>query len=358
MTMIIDETVQEHQIWLSSGGQEGKRAYFAGENRQNADFSHRKLSRANFRGCDLTGADFSHTDITQADFTDAILDKAIFKATRCSGAIFKHSRAHGLSCVQSDISATNWQGADLSYAYIEASQCARAQFREAVMAESRWQYAACVGVDLRGAQIDKSQWIDSDLSDADLRDCSGRDMLFERMQMIRSFCRNADLSGAQFIETDVSHALDLAPEWRALVKDSAAAKFEQERAQIEQLRAEVERARTSLDSAQHQLTQDQNQIAEMKSEIMAREQALLQAVKACQPYAKRLLMISALWCVITAALATVILYQISIIGVDRLNLVEIAIVVAITLVLLGLHVASARITFKAGRLFERLSLHE
>jgi len=74
----LPEILKEHQLWLSSGGKEGKRAVLNG-----ADFGDADLTDANFHRAELRRANFGNaalrrTNLREADLQNADLQQVNF----------------------------------------------------------------------------------------------------------------------------------------------------------------------------------------------------------------------------------------------------------------------------------------
>lgn len=278
------------------------------------------------------------------------------QGTHAHGAVFKMSHAHGLRLVSADMSATNWHGADIQHAQIDAVQWADAVLREMQGDGSQWNHCACPRANLRGTSLQHSQWKHSSLAEADLRELRAASATFEDVDVRDAECRGADFSHATFLRTDVAHARELAPEWHALARGSLEAALENERSELRREKESAERLRLELESERQQMRALQQQTDERTVQMRTKEDALeareahvLMAWAACKRYSKPLMLVAALWCVISSMILTVILYQISMLGPQNLKMLEVGVVAFAVLVLLAMHCVSAMLVFKAGR---------
>ena len=64
--MDIKKILEQHKIWLSSGGEEGNQADLSSADLSSANLSNADLSNADLRDADLSGADLSNADLAQA----------------------------------------------------------------------------------------------------------------------------------------------------------------------------------------------------------------------------------------------------------------------------------------------------
>ena len=63
----LQEILEQHKLWLSSDGKEGKRADFRGADLRFADFRGADLSSANLHSANLHSANLSYADLRFAD---------------------------------------------------------------------------------------------------------------------------------------------------------------------------------------------------------------------------------------------------------------------------------------------------
>ncbi|MDP6788728.1 MAG: pentapeptide repeat-containing protein [Rhodospirillales bacterium] len=139
--------LDDHGIWLQSGGKEGV--------------------RADLEGRDYYGATLNRADLTRANLQDVILTDA-----NCMRATFKEA-----DMTKADLSHGNFGGADFS----------RARLRSAVLAGTNMK-----GADLRGA----------DLTEADLRGASLRDADLTDTVLVGADVKGADLRDAEGLTQD------------------------------------------------------------------------------------------------------------------------------------------------------------
>ena len=85
----LDEALKQHQLWLDTDGEEGKRANLRGANLEcanligvkliGADLSYANLRGANLRGANLRGANLRDAYLEDADLEGAVLEGANLK---------------------------------------------------------------------------------------------------------------------------------------------------------------------------------------------------------------------------------------------------------------------------------------
>jgi uncharacterized protein YjbI with pentapeptide repeats len=341
----LDDIEREHQLWLSSAGEQGSRAHFAGDMLEGINFAGRQLAYANFRGAVLTSADFSNADITHADFTEAVLQQAIFTNSRVYGAMFTMAQAQAMRITTSDMSGTNWQGAHLENAQLIGVQFSDAILRDIQASGSHWQQCDCTRVMLRGAILTNSIWEQTSLAYADFREIGAHTARFDGVIFTYTECRGADFSAASFANVDLSEAIELAPQWHALAFRSVETALAQVR---EQLRVEKEAA-ALLQSALLAERARMDNVTAVEARQSATESRFSTIAQQYKRYTTPLMALAALWCIIASMLFTIVIYQVCLMGADNLNMQEILVVLGLIVLLLMMHVTSAVMVYKASR---------
>ena len=128
LTIDMAPILAEHQIWLRSGGQDGK--------------------RADLRKADLHGANLAGVNLTDADLREAILSNANCRETNFLGADMRY--------------------ADLSNADASMSNLGVARLRHANMSKTQLNGANLRGSDLAGARLCGAAFDEADLSGCNL----------------------------------------------------------------------------------------------------------------------------------------------------------------------------------------------
>jgi len=136
------KTIDQHLVWLRSGGKEGARASFAkanlhgidisGFNLTGADLRETVLSDSNcqstiFQGADLRWADLAHADIRSGDLAVARLRHTNFRNTRMDGANLR-----GADLAGADLSGASLKGVDLSGANLLSANFSQADLSDVV----------------------------------------------------------------------------------------------------------------------------------------------------------------------------------------------------------------------------------
>ena len=89
--MDINQIIEQHALWLDTGGKEGSRANLACANLTRANLTRANLNGVNLDGANLTranldGANLTHANLTRANLTRANLDGANLDSVNLDGA--------------------------------------------------------------------------------------------------------------------------------------------------------------------------------------------------------------------------------------------------------------------------------
>lgn len=108
--------LDQHQLWLDSGGEEGKQAGLSGLSMRGANLSGVNLSVAVLSGIDLTEA-----DLTEANLSGANLEKANLSRARLEKANLRGACLHGAELNEAYLRAARLGDSDLSGAKVSES---------------------------------------------------------------------------------------------------------------------------------------------------------------------------------------------------------------------------------------------
>ena len=106
--MDIKKILEQHKIWLSSGGEEGTQADLSSADLSSADLRDANLSNADLSNADLRDANLSNADLSNADLSGADLRDAYLRDANLSGADLRDAYLRD----------ANLSGADLRDAYL------------------------------------------------------------------------------------------------------------------------------------------------------------------------------------------------------------------------------------------------
>ena len=88
----IKNILEQHKIWLESGGKEGTRADFEGANLECANLEGANLKNANLKNANLQGATFEGAELENADFFAANLEGADLRQASLAGTILEKKK--------------------------------------------------------------------------------------------------------------------------------------------------------------------------------------------------------------------------------------------------------------------------
>lgn len=239
--------LEEHHLWLLSGGREGKQAVFTGYDLSGLDsdyaearyvvppFWEKNLSKINLSYSNLSGLSFREVNLSQADFRGANLKNAHF--------------------YQAKLYKADFSGADISEAYIEESSLNQANLTKTDLSKTRIAY--------------------SHLEDANLQDANCRETNFQRAQLRGANLHGADFYGARFVATTIEENQFIhirfpesieSPYWdTGLV--SLQAQIAESENKIRQLEKELEQAKSVADQeSQEEINRLENQLKQEREE--------------------------------------------------------------------------------------------
>ena len=129
-TKIDQETLasilEQHQLWIESGGENGKRADLYGKDLIGMKLGRANLRRANLRraklyGADLYGANLDGADLYEADLYEANLCRASLIGANLIGANLIGANLIGASLIETKLDGADLCGANLRGAIIEGT---------------------------------------------------------------------------------------------------------------------------------------------------------------------------------------------------------------------------------------------
>ena len=239
--------LKDHQLWLSSGGKEGKQAVFTGYDLRGLDSDYReagyidppfwkkRLSKIDLSNSNLSGLYFRGVDLVQANFCGANLRNAKFD--------------------QAILYKADFSGADISEAYIEGSSLKQANLTKADLSKTYIAY--------------------SYLEDANLQDANCQETNFQRTQLQGANLYGANFYGARFVATTIEENQFIhirfpesieSPFWdTGLV--SLQAQIAESENKIRQLEKELEQAKSVADQeSQEEINRLENQLKQEREE--------------------------------------------------------------------------------------------
>lgn len=150
-------------------------------------------------GMDFTGADFSGLDLSGMNFAGAWLESVDFRKANLSGCDFSHAVLAHCNLEHAIAIGTRFIGANLGRARLKD-----AVFDDADLRNARLTQCAMAATQMRRASLAGADLVDTTWGVADWSGARAAGQLFYRRQMQGVVLAEADLSGAQFIECDLS----------------------------------------------------------------------------------------------------------------------------------------------------------
>ncbi len=239
--------LEKHQLWLLSGGKEGKQAVFTGYDLSglDADYAEARYIVPPFWEKNLSKIDLSYSNLSGLYFREVNLSQADFR-----GANLKNAHFYQATLYKADFS-----GADISEAYIEESSLNQANLTKTDLSKTRIAY--------------------SHLEDANLQDANCRETNFQRAQLRGANLHGADFYGARFVATTIEENQFIhirfpesieSPYWdTGLV--SLQAQIAESENKIRQLEKELEQAKSVADQeSQEEINRLENQLKQEREE--------------------------------------------------------------------------------------------
>ena len=171
--------LEEHHLWLLSGGREGKQAVFTGYDLSGLDsdyaearyvvppFWEKNLSKINLSYSNLSGLSFREVNLSQADFRGANLKNTHFYWANLfeadfSGADISEANIEESSLVQANLTKANLFKTDIAYSYLkdanlQDTNCQETNFRSTQLQGANLHGANFYGANFLGATIEENQ---------------------------------------------------------------------------------------------------------------------------------------------------------------------------------------------------------
>ena len=239
--------LKDHQLWLSSGGKEGKQAVFTGYDLSglDSDYAEARYIVPPFWEKDLSKIDLSYSNLSGLYFREVNLSHADFR-----GANLKNTHFYWATLFDADFS-----GADISEANIEESSLVQANLTKVNLFKTAIAY--------------------SNLEDTNLQDANCQETNFQRTQLQGANLYGANFYGARFVATTIEENQFIhirfpesieSPYWdTGLV--SLQAQIAESENKIRQLEKELEQAKSVADQeSQEEINRLENQLKQEREE--------------------------------------------------------------------------------------------
>lgn len=150
--------LKEHQLWLDSHGQSGKRADLSGQYFSGISFRYDAyLPSASPWSVNLKCANLKEINFSHADLSEANLEAANLIEGNLSEANLKRSNLSNATMINADLRGANLRGADLRNADLTGADLTGANL---------------TGAELRGANFTRANLIETDLAGANLQEAN------------------------------------------------------------------------------------------------------------------------------------------------------------------------------------------
>lgn len=162
----LKEILHEHELWVASKQQAGKRAYFpeadlrkkdlSGANLRGAFFGGANLSEANLSRAYLRQSDFRRANLSGANLSQAILIDASFGDANLANAKLCQANLLGAVLLDTNFCGADLLGAELSKAFLYRACFSGANLRTAKFGQARMLQTVFASLDLSEAiELDK-----------------------------------------------------------------------------------------------------------------------------------------------------------------------------------------------------------
>jgi len=152
----LDAILEEHALWVKSGGTQGKRANLEGEDLSGRTLAEAPLTNASLRRCDLSGSDFTKAELHGADLRHAEIIGGQMKEANLAVARLRHAHLRGCRMEGVNLKGADLAGADLSGSVFDGADLKGANLLGVLLA----------GADLSGAKGMTQAQLESATGDA------------------------------------------------------------------------------------------------------------------------------------------------------------------------------------------------
>ena len=203
--------VADHQVWLQTGGEDGRKADLRGFNLERLNLSNLNLRGADLRGARLAGARLDGADLWQGDLRGANLTDARLLGARLEGANLDGADLHRASLREAVAYGTRFTDvrmshADFSNADLGAADFSGADGRAAGFDGARMYGIRAVGTDFSEALFQQSGGQRTDLRHADLRSAVLEDASMRGTNLGQADLTNARMARANAAGANLHHA--------------------------------------------------------------------------------------------------------------------------------------------------------
>ena len=160
--------LHDHERWVNSYGNEGKRAVLKGANLRNVDLSGANLRAADLRGADFSGANLKGVELLWAVIMSPKVREEFKRAANGSTLMGQDgpSISMGSSAAMFELQASRARESRDYALELERRATQIADLRDAIFLDTDLESANLSEADLRGANFTQANLKEADLSDA------------------------------------------------------------------------------------------------------------------------------------------------------------------------------------------------
>lgn len=357
----IQHILQEHALWLSSSGRNGRRANFRSANLRGMDLSQSHLAEASLRGADLSGANLSGSDLHGADLSEAFLSHADLRNTNLTAAILTR-----VDMRTAAFEGAVMQAADLSTSSLAGANLAGLDFSGAVMQDTDLNGANLSQANLSGTNLRGAHLMNANLSYASLHSANCRDVQFDGAildyaNLESASLKNARMQGASLIGIDITAAEEASDEHRHESLQSERELLQQEWQKLQALESQIQQLQGQMQQREMALQSDRSQVERAKRELRAEYEGMEQLMeKAHEVIARHRLhdrqfkYYGVTWFIFTILAFVSIMLFVKALEISSLDWLSVAIVLGGCTLILGLFIATTMRSIKLSNNLKRL----
>lgn len=208
----LSNIIEEHQRWLDTNGEQGRRADLSQTDLSHQNFDRRSLKRAAFAGANLDRASFVDADLSEGNLSGASLRDADLRGINLSGTSAEGADFSGCKLETPEGKPpSNFSGANLRNARFERSAMHRANLckadlSRALMMQAYLTATEATGANLLGATLSGAEMSGANFGGADLRETKLSGVTATRTSFKEADLRSACLQKARLEEAELSGA--------------------------------------------------------------------------------------------------------------------------------------------------------
>lgn len=209
----LENILQQHQLYLDSGGEQGEKARLEQANLSGAHRPEVDLRKANLRGANLKGANLGNANLQETILQDSSLQgaflsranlwRAYLESADLSGAYLFDAKLQEARLHDANLRKAKLEGVDLSLANLFKADLRETNLQEANLHEANLENAKLEEVDLRGANLKRANLHGANLQGAKLENVNLRGAFLYEAKLQGASLVRADLQGAEFKGADL-----------------------------------------------------------------------------------------------------------------------------------------------------------